>query len=73
MNKAETEIQVDCYAGYRADETPRRFLIGGRLIEIVSVIDRSLTPDYRYFKVRGNDDCVYVLRQSLDDGKWKLD
>jgi len=69
---AGTEIQVDCYAGYRAEETPRRFSLGGRLIEIVSVIERWATPDYRYFRVQGNDDCVYILAQKLDDGKWKL-
>ena len=27
-------IQVECYAGYRAEETPRRFFIGHREIEV---------------------------------------
>jgi len=72
VNKPETEIQVDCYAGYRAEETPRRFSIGERLIEVVLVIDRWVTPDYRCFRVEGNDHRVYILCQSADSGNWKL-
>jgi len=72
VNKPGTEIQVDCYAGHRAEETPRRFSIGERLIEVVVVIDRWATPDYRYFRVEGDDHRAYILRQSADDGKWKL-
>ncbi|HWO41840.1 MAG TPA: hypothetical protein VNO43_08570 [Candidatus Eisenbacteria bacterium] len=73
MNRAGNEIEVDCYAGYRADETPRRFSVGPRLVAIVSIIDRGVTPDYRYFKVRGDDGSVYRLVQSLDTRKWKLE
>lgn len=73
MNKARTEIQVDCYAGYRGEETPRRFMIGSDLIEVVSVIDRWVTPDYRCFKIEGDDHRVYILRQSISSGNWQLD
>jgi hypothetical protein len=32
-------IPVESYAGHKADETPRRFLIGSQWMEIVEVID----------------------------------
>ncbi len=72
MSKRDTEIQVECYAGYRADEIPRRLIIGGRPIGVVSVIDRWVTPDYRYFKVQGDDGCAYLLRQRSHGDKWEL-
>jgi hypothetical protein len=65
-------LRVDCYAGYRGEETPRRFEIGRRRVEVVEVIDRWFGPDHRFFKVRGDDGVVYLLR--YDDGadRWEL-
>ena len=34
------DVQVECYSGHRGEETPRRFQIGGRRVEVVEVIDR---------------------------------
>jgi hypothetical protein len=66
------KVAVECYAGYRADETPRRFGIDERLIDVVRVIDRWTTPDYRYFRVEGDDGCVYVLRLGNNARDWEL-
>jgi hypothetical protein len=66
------EIVVECYAGYRGEETPRRFAIGERLVEVARVIDRWMTPDYRYFRVAGDNERVYVLRHNAASGKWEL-
>ena len=65
-------IRVDCYAGYRGEETPRRFLIGERRVEVARVIDRWLAPDHRYFKVEGDDGAVYILRHDVPSGHWEL-
>ena len=35
-----TPIQVECYAGTKADETPRRFVWEGQTIEVGDVLDR---------------------------------
>lgn len=59
-------------AGYRGEETPRRFYIGDRLIEIIEVIDRWLDPAHRYFKVRGDDDGIYILRHDEQSRQWEL-
>ena len=66
------KIVVECYAGYRADEEPRRFFVGERVIQVASVTDRWTTPEYRYFKVAGDDERIYVLRQSIDKAEWEL-
>jgi len=49
------DLRVECYSGHRGEETPRRFYLGNRHIEVAEVIDRWLGPDHRYFKVRGDD------------------
>jgi hypothetical protein len=47
MNTDPLTIRVECcYAGYRGEETPRRFL-GDKSIEIEEVIDRWLALEYR--------------------------
>jgi hypothetical protein len=66
------KVSVECYAGYRAEETPRSFHIADRLIQVAAVMDRWTTEDYRYFKVEGNDGQVYLLRQPIGAGEWEL-
>lgn len=65
-------IRVECYAGYRGEESPRRFFIGDRPINVVEVLDRWLAPDHRYFKVRGDDGGVYILRHDEKLQWWEL-
>ncbi len=43
---------VDCYSGYRDEETPRRFTFKGQIVEVDVVVDRWRTPKHRSFKVR---------------------
>ncbi len=66
------ELQVDCYAGHRGEETPRRFSFADRNVEVVEVLDAWLAPDHRYFKVRGDDGAYYILRNDVPAGRWEL-
>jgi hypothetical protein len=66
------DIRVECYAGYRGEETPRAFFLGARRIEVVEVLDRWLAPDHRYFKVRGDDAGVYIVRHDEAAGEWEM-
>lgn len=65
-------VRVECYAGYRGEETPRRFFLGERRVEVVDVVDRWLAPDHRYFKLRGDDGGVYILRHDVESGRWDM-
>lgn len=69
---AEIEIHVECYAGYRAEERPRRFTLGRRKIKVEEIIDQWHGPDYRYFKLRGDDGGIYILRYEETTGRWEL-
>lgn len=66
------DVRVECHSGYRSEETPRRFDMGHRRVELTEVLDRWLAPDYRYFKVRGDDGAVYILRQDMESHRWEI-
>lgn len=65
-------IKVECYSGYRSEEIPVRFYLGERCVEVMEVLDRWLDPAYRYFKLRGDDNGIYILRHSTSDDTWEL-
>ena len=68
----QIQIKVECYAGYRGEETPRRFWMGKRKAEVKQVEERSLAPDHRYFKILGDDHDVYILRHDPNSWVWEL-
>ncbi len=65
-------VKVECYAGSRGEETPRRFWLSGAEIEIAEVVDRWLAPDHRYFKVHDHQGDVYILRNDVAGERWDL-
>ena len=65
-------IRVECYSGFRGEETPRRFFLGARQVVVLDVLDRWYGTDYRYFKVEGDDACLYILRHDEGAGAWSL-
>lgn len=72
-------IQVECYAGYKSNETPRAFLWQGRRYEIKEVVDRwhegglnPKDPELDYYKVRADDNCEYIIRYNHLFDSWAL-
>lgn len=72
MSQESLTLRVECHAGYRGEETPRRFHIGTRTIEVLEVIDRWLAPEHRYFKVLGDDKGIYILHYDTTANRWEL-
>ncbi|MFQ5548753.1 MAG: hypothetical protein ACE5FV_10700 [Woeseia sp.] len=67
-----TNIRVECYAGYRGEETPQRFYLGRQAVDVLEVLDRWLSPGHRYFKCRGDDEATYILRHDISADGWEL-
>jgi hypothetical protein len=65
-------IKVECYAGYRGEETPTRFFLGERAIQVEEVLDRWLDPNHRYFKLRGDDGGIYILCHDPKADSWEM-
>jgi len=73
MRKTETSrVRVECYAGHRGEETPQRFYLGERAVGVAEVLDRWLDPTHRYFKLRGDDGGIYILRHDALTGDWDM-
>ena len=72
MSDKPFTIQVDCYAGYRGEETPKSFIMHDRHINVAEVVDQWLAPDHRYFKVRDDDGNTYIIRHDTHMDRWEL-
>ncbi len=66
------KITVRCYSGHRVDETPRSILFDSLVVEVKEVQDRWISTDHRYFKVIGDDDATYIIRQDMISYDWEL-
>jgi hypothetical protein len=66
------KIRVECHSGYRGEETPQAVWIGDRRIAVAEVLDRWLAPDHRYFKLRGHDQGIYIIREEVASLEWQV-
>ncbi len=66
-------VQVHCYAGYRADETPRALRLPGQpRLEILDIHNRWTEPRYRCFRVTVSDGRNGLLRQDVQTFRWAV-
>jgi len=67
-------VTVECYAGRKADERPVRFRLDQHEYIVTDVVDSWFGPEHVFFKVRADDDNLYILRHetSAPDGDWDL-
>jgi hypothetical protein len=66
------KLKVECYAGHRGEEEPRVFFLDRRRVAVIAVVDRWLSPNYRYFKVQADDGGIYILRHDESTDQWDL-
>ena len=73
----EEKIEVIAYAGYRAEESPRAFLLDGKRIEVRKVLARWTREDAggsgrkRCFRVKGSDFRTHTLCYDEDAAEWR--
>jgi hypothetical protein len=65
-------VRVFFYEGYKAEETPRAFLLGGRRIEVEEILDRWRGEDHEYVKLAGSDGSHYILRYDCGRDEWEI-
>jgi hypothetical protein len=65
-------VDVERDAGGVDVVKPKRFRFDGRHVEVIENLDRWFGPDYAYFKVRGNDGNLYILRLDEARDAWEL-
>jgi hypothetical protein len=65
-------VHVESYPDRHAADAPKRFWLHGRDIEVIDNIDQWHGPDYRYFKLKGEDGNLYILRLDEARAEWEL-
>ena len=65
-------VRAECYVGHKGEGIPRRFFFDDRAVEVREVVDQWAGPDYRYFKLLGSDDALYILRHDESGGEWQM-
>lgn len=63
---------VDAEMNERSEGVPQSFNIGQRRVAVVEVLDRWIAPAERYYKVRGDDEGIYILRHDRGSACWEL-
>jgi len=64
-------VEVETYVDQGVEKL-RRILFDSRQIEIAENIDQWHGADYRYFKIKGSDGNLYMLRHDEISADWEL-
>ncbi|CAI2717302.1 hypothetical protein [Nitrospina watsonii] len=69
-------IKVECYSGYKVHERPVAFTLADRdfrrSFQVREVIDAWLGEVCDYFKVKADDDNIYLLKYDRYQDQWDL-
>jgi hypothetical protein len=68
-----SEIKVECYSGYKANQRPLRFALREQVLEVKEIEDQWYSPSAQYFRVLASDENTYILRHDEETGSWSLD
>jgi len=66
-------LKVKCYSGYKANERPVSFSIEEKEFQVKEILDHWYGPDYTYFKVKADDENIYILKYSEHEDSWELE
>jgi hypothetical protein len=73
MTRQDFQIEVSCYAGYRYPERPLSFRLLERTFRVEEVLDRWFGEDYIHFKIRADDQKVYLIKYDQYQDRWFLE
>jgi hypothetical protein len=72
LDGPHSELEVECYSGFRDCEKPLRFRISGAVFEIESILAEWRTPEEHCFRVRtAAGGCV--LHHHLQTDSWTIE
>jgi lipocalin len=79
MHHVRIPVEVEAYAGYKGEESPRRFRLRGQWYEVAAIEDRwyqgsvdPQAPVSDYFRVREADGTMRVLEHDRESDSWAL-
>ena len=54
------------------EAVPLEFKLGSVTLGVCEILDRWLAEDHSYFKLRADDEAVYILRHDKPAHRWEL-
>lgn len=65
-------LRVRWYAGHRGEQEPEWLVFGDEAVGVAEILDRWQSPEHRYFKCRGADGDLYLVRHAVGADRWEL-
>lgn len=65
-------LYVECHEQEHEGSEPRRFLWGQRTIQVIDQLERWSDDNNLYYKVQGDDDCIYILCFDSQTQDWEV-
>ncbi len=74
LERKDSPVTVQCYAGYKGEQGPQRFLFEEPWLEIEEILKEWREPVTEFFRVRASDGRIYVLRRSAgaSSSNWSI-
>ena len=69
----ERTIKVSTYSGYKANERPVSFQIKDLKKEVIEIKERWTGPDKDYFKIKADDERIYILSWNREKDVWSVE
>jgi hypothetical protein len=66
------KVNVKCYSGYKINERPISFSTHSREYKVLDIIDTWHGPDYAYFKLKADDNNIYILKCDERNNEWEI-
>jgi hypothetical protein len=69
-------IEVITYSGYRGEERPTAFILRGKRIEVMEILDKRIEETFadrkqkRLFKIKGSDGYTHLLCYDEQTSEW---
>ena len=64
-------FKVECYTGSKLQENPVAFVLRDNRYKVEEIIDRWYGEGSSYFKVKADDDNIYLLKYDKRSSHWE--
>ena len=64
-------LKVECYSASKLNERPVAFSLSNSRYKVEEIIDRWYGEGSRYFKIKADDDNIYLLKYDERKDRWE--
>ena len=64
-------LKVECYTSSKLNERPVAFSLSNSRYKVEEIIDRWYGEGSRYFKIKADDDNIYLLKYDERKDRWE--